>query len=372
VNQFAHDKLPPAWAEAPLRELATTITKGSTPTTYGHDYKETGISFVRVENLAQGCIDRETLTAFIDESANAALRRSQLQMGDVLYSIAGTIGRTAIVREQDLPANTNQALAIIRGTDTVVFPSYLIHFLSSSTSQQRTLLRARGGAMNNISLSDIEKIVVPVAPRPEQKRIVEEIDKHFTRLDAGVVALKRVQTNLKRYRNAVLKAAYEGRLVPTEAELAKREGRSYESATRLLGRILGERRAQWEVAQANGKKTKYKDPPGLNLAVLSNHPEGWEWASLGSIAELKGGLTKGQRRKPTEIVREVPYLRVANVQRGYIDLDEVKTIDATEEEIRELRLENGDVLFCLGMEIQSADGTLKTRENRPRISLRSI
>jgi len=145
VSQFAHDGLPRGWAEAPVLELATTITKGSTPTTYGHDYKETGISFVRVENLADGHIDRETLTAFIDESAHTALRRSQLQMGDVLYSIAGTIGRTAIVRGQDLPANTNQALAIIRGTDTVVIPSYLIHFLSSSTSQQRTFSRHEAG-----------------------------------------------------------------------------------------------------------------------------------------------------------------------------------------------------------------------------------
>jgi type I restriction enzyme S subunit len=241
MNQSAHDKLPPGWAEAPLVDLATTITKGSTPTTYGHDYKETGISFVRVENLADGHIDRESLTTFIDESANNALRRSQLQVGDVLYSIAGTIGRTAIVREQDLPANTNQALAIIRGTDAATEPSYLIHFLSSASSQQRTLLKARGGAMNNISLSDIEKIVVPVSPRPEQKRIVEEIDKQFTRLDAAIAALKRVRANLKRYRAAVLKAACEGRLVPTEAELARREGRDYEPASVLLERVRAER-----------------------------------------------------------------------------------------------------------------------------------
>jgi type I restriction enzyme S subunit len=72
------------------------------------------------------------------------------------------------------------------------------------------------------------------------------------------------------------------------------------------------------------------------------------WASLGSIAELKGGLTKGQKRKPTDTVREVPYLRVANVQRGYLDLNQIKTIDATPEEIEELRLIDGDVLFNEG------------------------
>ena len=84
-------------------------------------------------------------------------------------------------------------------------------------------------------------IPFPVAPIAEQERIVAEIEKQFTRLDAAVAALKRVQANLKRYRTAVLKAACEGRLVPTEAELARREGRSYEHASVLLERILVER-----------------------------------------------------------------------------------------------------------------------------------
>ena len=81
-----------------------------------------------------------------------------------------------------------------------------------------------------------------------------EIEKQFTRLDAGVAGLRRVQANLKRYRAAVLKAACEGKLVPTEAELARREGRSYETGAQLVERILTERRQKW-----NGKG-KYKDP----------------------------------------------------------------------------------------------------------------
>ena len=63
----------------------------------------------------------------------------------------------------------------------------------------------------------------------EQREIVAEIEKQFTRLEAGVAGLRRVQANLKRYRAAVLKAACEGKLVPTEAELARQEGRTYET-----------------------------------------------------------------------------------------------------------------------------------------------
>jgi type I restriction enzyme S subunit len=70
---------------------------------------------------------------------------------------------------------------------------------------------------------------------------VAEIEKQFTRLDASVASLRRAQANLKRYRAAVLKAACEGKLVPTEAELARQEGRDYEPASALLERILKER-----------------------------------------------------------------------------------------------------------------------------------
>jgi len=146
--------------------------------------------------------------------------------------------------------------------------------------------------MNNISLSDIEKIVVPVPPRAEQERIVAEIDKQFTRLDASVAALKRVQVNLKRYRAAVLTAACEGRLVPTEAELARREGRSYEPAAVLLERILTERRSRWEVAQlAKGRTSKsiYKRPSDPVLENLYELPNGWVWSILGMVAEIKLG-----------------------------------------------------------------------------------
>jgi type I restriction enzyme S subunit len=73
--------------------------------------------------------------------------------------------------------------------------------------------------------------------------IVAEIEKQFSRLEEAVANLKRVKANLKRYRAAVLKAAVEGRLVPTEAELARREGRGYETGEQLLARILTERRA---------------------------------------------------------------------------------------------------------------------------------
>ncbi|MEI6149694.1 MAG: hypothetical protein WCS01_11390, partial [bacterium] len=112
------------------------------------------------------------------------------------------------------------------------------------------------------------KLFVPSLP--EQRRIVAEIEKQFTRLEAGVSALKRVQTNLKRYRAAVLKAACEGKLVPTEAELQKsgsgvsplkqsRDGSAtFETGEQLLKRILSERRTNWIVAAASRRRSSEK------------------------------------------------------------------------------------------------------------------
>ncbi len=104
-----------------------------------------------------------------------------------------------------------------------------------------------------------------------------EIEKQFTRLDAGVTALKRVQANLKRYRAAVLKAACEGRLVPTEAVLARAEGRTYETGAQLLERILRQRR---KVSQGTSKES-----PAPNTLTLSSLPVGWAWGTVAQISE---------------------------------------------------------------------------------------
>ena len=120
-----------------------------------------------------------------------------------------------------------------------------------------------------------------------------EIEKQFTRLEAGVAGLRRVQANLKRYRAAVLKAACEGKLVPTEAELARQEGRSYETGAQLLERILTERRQKW-----NGKG-KYKEPAKSNATNLPPLPDGWVWASIEQLSTRSSNT--GLRPRPTRI-----------------------------------------------------------------------
>jgi type I restriction enzyme S subunit len=116
---------------------------------------------------------------------------------------------------------------------------WLTHYLNTISFEGLVT----GTTRLKLTQAAMRQIRVPVASRPVMECIVAEIEKQFSRLEEAVANLKRVKANLKRYRAAVLKAAVEGRLVPTEAELARREGRGYETGEQLLARILTERRA---------------------------------------------------------------------------------------------------------------------------------
>src|SRR5690348_5709835 len=152
-----------------LGEAVDRVTKGTTPTTHGYPYTDEGVSFLRVENLQDGVIDTSKSRTFISPEADRFLKRSRLEPGDVLISIAGTIGRVAIVREHDVPANTNQAVAIIRGASKRFEPTFLRYALESPLLHQMIKGDARGGAMQNISLENVRNVIVPLLPLLEQR-----------------------------------------------------------------------------------------------------------------------------------------------------------------------------------------------------------
>lgn len=155
---------------------------------------------------------------------------------------------------------------------------YLAHFFQSPDYWQQIERGKRGIGQPNVNSKTLGQIEFPLPPLDEQRQIVAEIEKQFTRLETGVAALRSIQTKLKRYRAAVLKAACEGHLVPTEAELARKENRIYESAEILLQRILKERCEKW-----NGKG-KYKEPVAPNAHELPKLSEGWTWASVEQLS----------------------------------------------------------------------------------------
>lgn len=207
--------------------------------------------------------------------------------------------------------------------------------------------------VNNETVSSVD---LPLPPLGEQRRIVEELEKQLSRLDAAVEALRRAQRNLARYRDAVLKAACEGRLVPTEAELAHREGRDYEPAPALLKRLLKERRHRWEQAElakmkAKGKlpkddkwKAKYKEPATPNTEGLPELPEGWCWATVEQVAWFS---LYGPRFSSDDYSEEgVFVLRTSDVSdRGKVNWESAPRLSLEENEVAKYKLLEGDLLF---------------------------
>ena len=233
---------------------------------------------------------------------------------------------------------------VIRPPDAIS-NEYLAYFLLREEFRKEAQRYMAGTAGQlRVPPSFLSDTPFPVPPLPEQRHIVAEIEKQFTRLDESVSALRRTRANLKRYRASVLRAACSGELVPTEAELARAEGREYEPAGVLLERILVERRARWEAQEK--RRGKYKEPAAPDTSDLPTLPEGWVWATLEQTTEVQGGIQKQPKRAPTD--NAFPFLRVANVLRGELDLNEVHLIQLFPGELEKLRLAAGDLLIVEG------------------------
>ncbi|HUE71425.1 MAG TPA: restriction endonuclease subunit S [Pirellulaceae bacterium] len=281
--------------------------------------------------------------------------RFGLQPGDLVICEGGEPGRAAVWKGQAASAKIQKALHRIRFRPEEYDPSFAMYYLYYGTITNRFAPHYTGTTIKHLTGKALSRVEFPVPPLSEQRRIVEKIEELFSDLDAGVAALERAKANLKRYRAAVLNAAVKGKL--TAAWRAKHK--DVEPASKLLERILAERRRKWEADQlakfaAAGKppptnwRAKYVEPASPDTTNLPELPKGWCWATLEALANLVGGITKDQKRSNQPGMREVPYLRVANVQRGFLDLSEMKNIFAPEEDIVDLRLEVGDVLFTEG------------------------
>lgn len=202
-----------------------------------------------------------------------------------------------------------------------------------------------------LNQSMMRKISVPLPPFPEQHRIIAKIEELFTKLDAGINELRKAQSQLKRYRQSVLKAAFEGKL--TEA-WRKEHQDEIEPASVLLERILKERREKWETEQleqmqAKGEtpkddkwKSKYKEPIVPDTSNLPELPEGWTWAT---IEQLLTKIQYGSSKKTGDDSNCVPVLRMGNIVDGKIVLDNLKYLPKEHDEFPELLLNKGDLLF---------------------------
>lgn len=346
--------LPKGWQLAKLEELCERIVDGS------HNppkAAEAGRPMLSARNIADFRINFNDYRLISQTDFELENSRTYVSAGDVLLTIVGTIGRTAVVPPLVEPFALQRSVAVLKPWG--INSHYIAYALSAPEIQQWLLENSKGTAQKGVYLKTLGTLPILVAPKREQNRIVAKLEELLSDLDAGVTELKAAQKKLQQYRQSLLKAAVEGALTAPWREARRQRGTPTETGAQLLQRILTERRARWGAKQLakfeeQGKappkdwQAKYAEPVRPDIADLPALPEGWAWASLDMLGEIASGVAKGTKRDGDVPVREVSYLRVANVQRGYLDLSEVKTILATERDIKELMLMNGDVLFNEG------------------------
>ena len=148
--------------QIPLSELCLVVTKGTTPTTLGKPFVESGINFIKAESILDDHSIDKSKFAFIDEETNALLKRSIIHAGDVVFTIAGTLGRFALIDENVLPANTNQAVAIIRADVEKVLPEYIYTCFIGEWHTDYYAKRVQQAVQANLSLTTIKSLPIPL------------------------------------------------------------------------------------------------------------------------------------------------------------------------------------------------------------------
>jgi type I restriction enzyme S subunit len=166
---------PRDWLSVELGDLTEKITKGKTPTSYGYDYIGSGVNFVKVESISDhGSIDTSEFD-YIGEDAHEHLSGSALEEGDILFSIAGALGKVTQINEELLPANTNQALALIRVNDSRAIPEYIRYYLETTLIQKYIQSIATTTAQSNLNLKQVSEFKILLPEVNEQKKILKVI-----------------------------------------------------------------------------------------------------------------------------------------------------------------------------------------------------
>ena len=313
--------LPQGWEQATVGDTANIVRGVSFPKNARKTEPQDGhVACLRTANV-QRKVEWDDLWFVPEEYVK--LESRYVQFLDVLISVSNSrelVGKVAQVTALPYKSTLGAFISLLRFSSNLDAKCCYYQMTSHKVQAEIRYSASTTTNISNISSSKLSAVTLKVPPFPEQHRIVAEIEKQFTRLDASVDALKRVQGNLNRYRASVLKAACEGKLVPTEAEIARSESRDYEPADRLLERILIERRAKWEAPER--RRGKYKEQVAADTADLPGLPDGWVWATVEQLASHEpNSITDGpfgSNLKTSHYTEQGPrVIRLQNIGDGH-------------------------------------------------------
>ena len=341
--------LPEGWATTSVGEVATYQNgRPFKPSEWG----STGLPIIRIQNL-------NDTAANYNFSDNHHEEKFRVRNGDLLFAWSASLG-AYIWRGQE--AWLNQHIFRVDHTEMVdrLFLYYALTDLIADL-----YAKTHGSGMVHVTKGKFEETQLMLPPLNEQHRIVAKIEELFSELDKGVESLKTARAKLNIYRQAMLKHAFEGKLTEQWREENKDK---LGKPDQLLARIKQEREAhyerqlkewksavkEWEERGKPGKKpampSQFKPPRGITpeeIEPLPSIPKRWCFVRLCEVAQVGSGMSVSAARNIDNPI-EVAYLRVANVQRGFLDLSDIKYMSIEKYQLASLQLKDWDVLFNEG------------------------
>lgn len=219
--------VPANWCWVRLSSISQVISKGTTPKGGKNAYSDHGVKFLRVENINDdGTISHDNIAYVSEELHYTFLKRSILEENDILVSIAGTLGKTGIVRSIDLPMNTNQAVAFVRISSGKINRWYIKNAIDNPVIQTLLLSKTKVTSIPNLTLEIIGECPIPLPPLPEQQRIVDRIESLFAKLDEAKQKAQDALDSFETRKAAILHKAFTGELT---AQWRKEHGVGMES-----------------------------------------------------------------------------------------------------------------------------------------------
>lgn len=339
------------WIEMELGEVCFT-TSGGTPSRRNDEFYQGSIPWVKSGELDKGVIyDTE------EKISDEAVQKSSAKVfpkDTLLIALYGaTIGKLAFL---GVDAATNQAICGIYKSQAID-SKYLYNFLLNR--RQKLISQGTGGAQPNISQTILKKLVIPIAPLPIQRAIVTKIENLFASLDKGIADLERAQQQLKVYRQAVLKKAFEGAFTK---EWREKQTNS-PSALEHLEQIKNERQKHYEQQLEKWKKAvkefeKYGEKPSRiskpkhiaevkpsDIEEYDIIPDKWLWTRFGNVTYKIGDV---DHKMPKIHEGGLPYLSTGDINAdGSIDFENAKTISQLDFDRLALKIkpQKGDIIF---------------------------
>jgi type I restriction enzyme S subunit len=324
-------KIPAHWRWSTFGDLSDRETVGHVGS-MKDEYQEAGIPFLRGQNVRANRYDSKGLK-YVSAAFHKSLKKSALEPFDIVVTRSGDVGIACVIPEHLGEANCSDLVIIKR--PHWIDSHFAAYYLNSAAKRFITAGKV-GVAITHFNTKSVADLPVPLPPLPEQRRIVARIEELFSRLDAGVAALRHAKAQLQRYRQSVLAAAVTGQLTQAWRE----QHPDTEPAEELLKRILKQRREQWD---GRGKYSEPASPKPLTFDLPSS-----SWARV-SIDQLAVDTTIGLVRAAVlqnSSEEGFAYLKMDKIDmNGRVNLDGLVYVDATKDEVARFSLRKGDVLF---------------------------